>query len=237
MATDKYRRTLCDSCGKAFCFSPVGCPDENHNAKYTHHLRRHRELAAARKSGVPVALLSPGKCRKRDISWDMWAKEKNIVSADRGCIHWTQWRNNHGYGTCMVNGERMYAHRASFQLFYALKIPTGLCVLHACDNPACVNPHHLFLGTMKDNTQDALRKGRISRAVPDLRHCHTCGGEIEYKPKYGIEQYNKSKFCSESCRRSRQQRHPVPAEFDPLADTWASIIEAQRVIHERGQGR
>ena len=51
------------------------------------------------------------------------------------------------------------AHRFSFKIKNG-KIPEGLLVLHKCDNPPCVNPKHLFLGTSKDNTQDSIRKRR-----------------------------------------------------------------------------
>lgn len=53
----------------------------------------------------------------------------------------------------------MYAHRISIQLS-GREIPPGSVACHHCDNPPCVNPLHLFVGTMKDNQQDASRKGR-----------------------------------------------------------------------------
>ena len=54
----------------------------------------------------------------------------------------------------------MKAHRFSWELYNAKEIPKGMCVLHRCDNPPCCNPDHLFIGTMKDNTQDMMRKER-----------------------------------------------------------------------------
>ena len=64
-----------------------------------------------------------------------------------------------GYGVLVVNGKSCLAHRASYQE-YVGDIPDGMLVCHKCDNPPCIRPDHLFLGTNRDNTIDALAKGR-----------------------------------------------------------------------------
>ncbi len=64
-----------------------------------------------------------------------------------------------GYGAIVYKGKRWRAHRLSYIAHYG-RIPQGLFVCHACDNPACIAIHHLFLGTPKENTLDMRRKGR-----------------------------------------------------------------------------
>jgi len=64
-----------------------------------------------------------------------------------------------GYGHQEVAGSRTKAHRLSWVIHFG-PIPDGLCVLHRCDNPRCVNPAHLFLGTQADNIQDMMAKDR-----------------------------------------------------------------------------
>jgi hypothetical protein len=66
-----------------------------------------------------------------------------------------------GYGT--FRGQA--AHRVAWQIEHGL-IPDGMMVLHRCDNPPCVNPKHLFLGTARDNAQDARSKGRVAKQEP-----------------------------------------------------------------------
>lgn len=81
-----------------------------------------------------------------------------------GCWLWAGGKNNNGYGHIGrggSGGKKVLTHRASFEHFVG-QIPDGLCVLHSCDIPACVNPDHLFLGTHKDNTADCVKKGRFA---------------------------------------------------------------------------
>lgn len=83
-------------------------------------------------------------------------KAKKLKS---GCWQWKGSSNKDGYGTTRYMGKSIMAHRLSF-LLHGGEIPDGMCVLHSCDNPPCVNPDHLFLGTHQDNMDDMARKGR-----------------------------------------------------------------------------
>lgn len=74
-----------------------------------------------------------------------------------------------GYGQFFVNGKRLKAHRAMFELANG-PIPEGMCVCHRCDNPQCVNPDHLFLGTHQDNMEDRHAKGRSAGPKGTLNH-------------------------------------------------------------------
>ena len=76
------------------------------------------------------------------------------------CWEW-QGGTTEGYGMFCTGEGMVLAHRLSWIIENG-QISDGLCVLHQCDNRKCVNPNHLFLGTKKDNTNDARRKGRIA---------------------------------------------------------------------------
>lgn len=78
------------------------------------------------------------------------------------CWEWQRATNQFGYGTLTVDGRRIYAHRLAFELYAGMSIPFGMHVCHRCDNPRCINPDHLFLGTRSDNMRDCFAKGRSS---------------------------------------------------------------------------
>lgn len=79
------------------------------------------------------------------------------------CWVWTAANNGHGYGNTSFEGKRYLTHRLSYILAHG-GIPDGLDVLHACDNPPCVRPDHLWVGTAKDNGRDMAAKGRVNPA-------------------------------------------------------------------------
>jgi hypothetical protein len=75
------------------------------------------------------------------------------------CWEWLGYRDHNGYGELGVNGRTTSAHRLSYTLNIEA-IPDGLFVLHKCNNPACVNPYHLYLGSQQDNMNDMVRASR-----------------------------------------------------------------------------
>jgi hypothetical protein len=96
-------------------------------------------------------------------------KRHSTPSSD-GCLLWTAYKDKDGYGLLRHKSlpRTTRAHRLSWELRNG-KIPLNLCVLHSCDNPSCIKPSHLFLGTQADNLKDASAKGRLSYPHPKTR--------------------------------------------------------------------
>jgi hypothetical protein len=134
-------------------------------------LRTHAPPRAPRRPhrlGAP-----PGDGRAR-LHADIWPVGLAVVSAEhffrrvapiteeKGCWEWVGALNRR-YGRLHVPGKhhlQVYAHRLSWEIHFG-PIPDGLDVCHKCDNPSCVKPEHLFIGTHLDNMQDASRKGHF----------------------------------------------------------------------------
>lgn len=106
------------------------------------------------------------------------------------------------YGNFKVGKRTMLAHRVAYEIFRG-PIPQGLCVLHKCDVPTCVNPAHLFLGTRQDNMDDRNQKGRQAsgerqgraklsyKIVREMRKAYAAGAtQSALARKYGISTQN-----------------------------------------------
>lgn len=123
-----------------------------------------------------------------------------------------------GYGLFGGDQKVEMAHRVSWKLHYGL-IPNGLCVLHRCDNPPCVNPVHLFLGTHADNMRDRDQKGRGK--VPDQK------GEAN----------SGAKLTAEDVREIRrrigngEKQQALADEFDVVQPSISHIIHGRTWRH------
>ena len=114
--------------------------------------------------------------------------------AENGCWNWTGKQNEHGYGVITVEGRYTRAHRAMYFMINP-KADTDLVVMHRCDNPRCINPEHLALGTQKENMMDMHAKGRFRGGAP-IGNSNATGNE-GWK-KGGVT----AKYCKEhkSCK-------------------------------------
>jgi hypothetical protein len=101
--------------------------------------------------------------KQKEFFWGKVKKGERCWSWLRGCY-------SAGYGQFKAGGKGYAAHRLSYEISVG-PIPEGMCVLHKCDNPPCVNPDHLFLGTQKENMQDCVNKKRhFSTQTKGSRH-------------------------------------------------------------------
>ena len=121
-----------------------------------------------------------------------WFWEKVDVKSYNECWHWTACRKETGYGQVRRLGTNYRAHRLSRAEFFG--IPTGAVVRHTCDEPSCVNPYHLQVGTQKENLQDMHRRGRRTYAsklsaqdVRDMRNSYKAGVlQKDLATQYGV---------------------------------------------------
>lgn len=113
------------------------------------------------------------------------------------CRIWGGARDRKGYGLVRISGVVLRVHRLSYRI-YVREIPRGMFVCHSCDNPPCMEPSHLFLGTNSENQRDSGAKGRHWQS----RKTH-CPSGHKYSPE-NTRVINGSRFCR-ACGRNRQR--------------------------------
>lgn len=108
-----------------------------------------------------------------------WSKV-SISADDNKCWEWQGWKDKNGYGAFKYKNKAWTAHRIAWMLPNYI-IPKRMEVCHSCDNPSCVNPKHLFIGTHQDNMDDRERKGRNKPPKGEAHGCHKLTKEqVEY---------------------------------------------------------
>ena len=162
----------------------------------------------------------PNQYTKHPVSTEQrfWSKVQKPIG--EGCWLWTGWKNYRGYGGITINKKCIRTHRYSWQLHNGI-IPQNMNVCHKCDNPPCVNPSHLFLGTNKDNISDCIKKGRKpitdTKGIKHWYHKFT-NDQIKYIRNYPIyrgsgrelaEMFNVSRECVYAIRKNRNWKHIV----------------------------
>lgn len=116
---------------------------------------------------------------------------KTMQSQCSSCIDYPKYKDKGGYGQRKFRGRMMLAHRVAW-IEAKGEIPEGMCVMHVCDNPSCVNVEHLRLGTHEENMRDmALKRRSAHRKLTDeqvLEIRNAAGTQHEIARKYGISQ-------------------------------------------------
>jgi HNH endonuclease len=155
------------------------------------------------------------------LSERFWSK----VDKSGDCWVWTGSRDLKGYGKINIGCTPTLAHRVSWQIKSG-DIPEGLFVLHRCDNPPCVNPAHLFIGTAGDNVQDMMSKGRQRKGWIRCGKGHPMSGSNLYiQPKTGKRNCAACKLERTKKRRSSGYRHTENARARQL---YAENLEESR---------
>lgn len=171
---------------------------------------------------------------------------QSTLNAETGCIEWVGARQATGYGALNIRGKVVAAHRLSYELNVG-PIPDGMFICHKCDNPPCVNPEHLFLGTNADNIEDMRKKGRAAwarREMPDWvkDRIRDTNAKMQRKPsdlqKAKASETMKARWASAEWREQFSKRMtgknnpcsgPMPEEVrSRYAAHWAAMSGVKR---------
>lgn len=138
-----------------------------------------------------------GIYERKPLEVRFWEKvnKNGPLLIDTKCWEWTGAKKKAGYGFIGLNYKNYYAHRLAYEFYYKV-LPKEQHVLHKCDNPSCVNPEHLFLGSQVDNMKDMNLKNRHAVGEKTNINKLTDKEVIEIRNKYSSGIPNKT-LCKE----------------------------------------
>lgn len=143
----------------------------------------------------------------KSITERFWSKVQ--VAGFDECWEWQAYRNEDGYGKILIEGKAKSSHRVCYELSFG-EIPIGFEVCHSCDNRACCNPKHLWLGTHFQNTADMTIKKRFAkklsqRDVDEIRTLRQQGlGLKELANRFGVRFQHISRVVNEVCWKAQE---------------------------------
>lgn len=166
-----------------------------------------------------------------DTDGSFFDRHADKIAADpnTGCWHWTGvWVGSTNHGRVWSNGSMLLAHRVSYQSVFGA-IPDGLIVRHKCDVGCCVNPDHLEVGTIADNSRDMFDRGRVSKEQVAAR-----------LPASPCESNGRSKLCQSDIDQIRRLRaegvscQKVADRFGVTKSYVSKVARRIRWLDDRG---
>lgn len=131
------------------------------------------------------------------------------------CLEWQGGRRGDGYGIFWSESRQQRAHVKMWEAWNNQKVPSGLFIIHSCDNPPCINPFHLRLGTHDDNMSDMKRRGRANGGMKPQTSCAK-GHELTSNNVY---HYSSGKRRCATCHKEWKRKRYASGYRSPVKNT------------------
>jgi|1185.fasta_scaffold02358_2 hypothetical protein len=156
----------------------------------------------------------------------------NVEKDANGCWNWQGTRRRKGYGQISAEGRVVSTHRLAYRLAHG-EIPDGMVVRHRCDNPPCINPDHLEVGTHADNSRDMVERGRMVNCKGVSIHCPH-GHPFDEENTYWWNGARQCKTCKRVDLVRRRSQQPRLRPSPPTGAERAALRREAADLHGRG---